>query len=374
MIKVNAMEVILMKYILVINPGKISTKMALYSMESVEIETRTLNHNVSGEVHKEEILSQLPIREEAILQVMEESGIALEDLSAVMTRGGLLKAVVGGIYLVDNEVKQDLLSSKAGEHISNMGGILAASLAEKAGVNAYIMDPLSTDEMEEVATFTGIKDERRGALAHYLNLKGVTRKACQDEGYSFEQDNFIVAHLGRGFSIGAMKKGKLTDVNQANQGGPFTPERAGTLPTSVILDHAFSSGADKRSLFEMYQRQSGLLSHLGTSDAKVVEKSIYDGDEYSEKVYNAMAYQIAKEMGGMAAILKGQVKAILITGGLAYSSLLMAKVTDYISFIAPIHLYPGDVEMEALYQGAIRILTQEEDILIYSEEVEREKF
>ncbi len=363
-----------MKYILVINPGKTSTKMALYSMGSVEIETRTLNHNVSGEVHKEEILSQLPIREEAILQVMEERGITLADLSAVITRGGLLKAVVGGTYLVDDEVKQDLLSSTAGEHISNMGGVLAASLADRAGVKAYIMDPLSTDEMEEVATFTGIKDERRGALAHYLNLKGVTRKACQDEGYSYEQDDFIVAHLGRGFSIGAMKKGKLTDVNQANQAGPFTPERAGTLPTSLILDHAFSGTEDKISLFEKYQRQSGLLSHLGTNDAKVVEKNIYNGDEYAEKVYDAMAYQIAKEIGGMAAVLKGKVKAILITGGLAYSSLLMAKVKDYITFIAPIHLYPGDVEMEALYQGAIRIINQEENVLIYSEEVQREKF
>lgn len=363
-----------MKYILVINPGKTSTMMALYSMGAVEIERRTLNHNVSGEVHKEEILIQVPMREKAILDVMKERGIALEDLSAVMTRGGLLKPVTGGTYLVDEEVKKDLLSSKAGEHISNLGGILAGSLADKAGVKAYIMDPLSTDEMEEVATFTGIKDERRGALAHYLNVKGVTRKACQEQGYSYTQDHFIVAHLGKGFSIGAMKKGKLVDVNQANQGGPFTPERAGTLPTSVILDHAFSGHEDKQSLFQKYQRQSGLLSHLGTNDAKVVEKNIYNGDEYAEKVYDAMAYQIAKEIGSMAAILKGQVKAILITGGLAYSSLMMAKVKDYVSFIAPIHLYPGDVEMDALYQGAMRILNEEEEILNYQEEVQREKF
>ncbi len=374
MIKEKTMEVIFMKYVLVINPGKTSTKMALYSTGAVEIEERTLNHNVNGEVNREEIVSQLPMREEAILEVMKERGIGLTDLAAVITRGGLLKPVVGGTYLVDEEVKEDSLSAKAGEHISNLGGLLASSIAEKAGVSAYIMDPLSTDEMEEVATFTGIKNERRGALAHYLNVKGVTRKACEDHGYSYDQDHFIVAHLGKGFSIGAMKKGKLTDVNQANQGGPFTPERAGTLPTSVILDHAFSGEEDKVSLFQKYQRQSGLLSHLGTSDAKIVEKNIYNGDAYAEKVYDALAYQIAKEIGSMAASLKGQVKAILITGGLAYSSLLMAKVKDYISFIAPIHLYGGDVEMEALYKGAMRILNQEEEILNYHEEVQREKF
>lgn len=363
-----------MKYILVINPGKTSTKMALYSTGAVEIEERTLHHNVNGEVHREEIINQLSLRENAILEVMKERQIELTDLAAVITRGGLLKPVIGGTYLVDDEVKEDLLSAKAGEHISNLGGILALSIAKKAGIDAYIMDPLSTDEMEEVARFTGIKGERRGALAHYLNVKGVTRKACRDLGYSYDQDHFIVAHLGKGFSIGAMKKGKLTDVNQANQGGPFTPERAGTLPTGVVLDHAFNGEEDKQSLFQKYQRQSGFLSHLGTSDAKVIEKNIYDGDEYAEKVYDALAYQIAKEIGSMAASLKGDVKAILITGGLAYSSLLMAKVKEYISFIAPIHLYGGDVEMEALFHGAMRILNKEEEILNYNEEVQREKF
>src|SRR5690606_18718390 len=189
-----------------------------------------------------------------------------------------------------------------------------------------------------------------------LPIKGATRRICRGGGYNFDEDNFIVAHLGGGLSIGPLKKGRLVDVNNTNHGGPFSPERVGTLPLVILVKYAFSGEYDKKSLLRKFQRNSGLVSHLGTSDAREVERMIHDGDDYAAKVYEAMAYQIAKEIGASAAVLKGDVKAIIMTGGLAYSSMLMGMVEEYVKFIAPVLRVPGELEMKSLYEGARRVL------------------
>ena len=363
-----------MKYVLVINPGSTSTKIAIYSTESMEIHTEVVDHNVEDLKHLEHIIDQSDLRRRAILNVLADKGITQNDLACVVGRGGLLRPIRGGTYLVDMDMVTDLKNAVQGEHASNLGPILAKEIADEAGVSAYIVDPVSCDEMDDVARFTGLKGEERGSLAHYLNIKGVTRKVCEEQGFHFYEDNFIVAHLGGGFSIGPLKKGKLMDVNNANHGGPFSPERVGTLPLGILVNHAFSGEYDKKGLLRKLQRGAGLVSHLGTSDAREVEKMIHEGDEYAAKVYEAMAYQIAKEIGASAAALKGEVKAIIMTGGLSYSSMLMNMVEEYVQFIAPVLRVPGELEMKSLYEGARRILHGEEEPLRYREEILSEKF
>lgn len=363
-----------MKYVLVINPGSTSTKIAIYSTESMEIHTEVVEHSAEEIRKYDHIADQDAMRREAIVSVLREKGIRKEDLAAVVGRGGLLKPIIGGTYLVDMDMIIDLKNAVQGEHASNLGPILAKEIADEAGVSAYIVDPVSCDEMDDLARFTGLKGEERGSLAHYLNIKGVTRKVCREKGYDFNEDNFIVAHLGGGFSIGPLRKGKLVDVNNANHGGPFSPERVGTLPLGVFVKYAYDKDYEKRSLLKKFQRGSGLISHLGTSDAREVERMIHDGDDYAAKVYQAMAYQIGKEIGACAAVLKGDVKAIIITGGLAYSSLMTGMIKEYVSFIAPVELVPGELEMKSLYEGARRVLMNEEEPLRYREEILSEKF
>ena len=363
-----------MKYVLVINPGSTSTKLALYSTESLEIYNEVVEHDVNELKSFDRIIEQTPIRKEAIINALRIKGVKKEDLAAVAGRGGLLKPIKGGTYKVDSVMVKDLEDAIRGEHAANLGALLAKEVADDAGVEAYIVDPVSCDEMNELARFTGLKDEERGSLAHYLNIKGVTRKICRENGFDFYQDNFIVAHLGSGFSIGPLSKGRLIDVNNANHGGPFSPERVGTLPNGVLLKYAFSGEYSLKSLSKLLQRNGGLLSHLGTNDARIVEKRIGEGDEYAKKVYEAMAYQIAKEIGACAAVLKGDVKRIIITGGLAYSSMMTTMIREYVEFIAPLEIVPGEYEMKSLYEGVRRILAKEENALIYEEEVISEKF
>lgn len=363
-----------MKYVLVINPGSTSTKIAIFSTESVELYSALIPHDVEELKHYGEIFEQKDMRRKSIMGFMQEKGIRLEEIAVVVGRGGLLNPIQGGTYLVDEEMVEDLKAARRGEHASNLGAVLAKEIAEEAGVKAYVVDPVACDEMEDVARFTGLKGEERGSLAHYLNIKGMTRQVCEEEGLSFDQDNFIVAHLGGGFSIGPLKRGRLVDVNNANHGGPFMPERSGSLPTGVLVKLAYSGKYQEKELMRLLQRNAGLVSHLGTSDARVVEKMIHDGDAYARKVYEAMAYQIAKEIGACAAVLKGDVKRIVLTGGLAYSSMMTGMIADYVAFIAPVVVKPGEAEMRSLFQGALRVFKGEEKPLVYREEILHERF
>lgn len=358
-----------MKYILAINPGSTSTKVAVYSHEDIELYKEIIEHDADQLKDLVHIYDQLEVRREAIVDWLKSKGITKNDFMAVVGRGGLLQPIKGGTYLVDEAMVRDLKEAKRGEHASNLGGIIAKEIADEVGVKAFIVDPVACDEMSDVARVSGVPDIERGSLAHYLNIKAVTRKVCREHGFDYDEDNFIVAHLGGGFSIGPLEKGRLKDVNNANDGGPFSPERSGTLPLSGIVRLAFSGKYKEKELLRFLTRQAGLVAHLGTNDARKVEEMIHDGDEHAKTIYEAMAYQVAKEIGASAAVLKGNVKAVILTGGLAYSSMMTTMVKDYVGFIAPVIVVPGEDEMRALYEGAKRVLDNVDKELVYEEEI-----
>lgn len=356
--------------ILVINPGSTSTKVAIFKNNQL-IKQKNLNHP-NNELEKfEKITEQYDYRKAIILEWLKEEGIVLDSLSAVVGRGGLLRSIPGGTYRVTDKMIEDLEIGIQGEHASNLGGIIAKSIADDQKIPSFIVDPVAVDEFEDVARVSGIPELPRKSLVHALNIKAVARRAATDLGMTIEEVNLIIAHLGGGISIAPLKKGKTIDVNNANEGGPFSPERAGGLPVGDIINLCFSGKYSQSELKRMTIRKAGLVGYLGTNDAREVEKMIEQGHQNADFVYDAMAYQIAKEIGAMATVLKGSVEAIVLTGGLAYSNILCERIERRIKFIAPILKYPGEDEMLALTEGAMRVLKNEEVAKIYEEEVNK---
>ena len=354
--------------ILVINPGSTSTKVALFR-EGESIKQKNLNHP-NDELEKfEKITDQYDYRKTIILQWLKEEGIRLDSLVAVVGRGGLLKSMPGGTYKVTDAMIEDLKIGVQGEHASNLGGIIAKSIADDQKIPSFIVDPVAVDEFEDVARISGMPELPRKSLVHALNINAVARRAAVDLGKSIEEANLVIAHLGGGISIAPLKKGKIIDVNNANEQGPFSPERAGGLPAGDIIKMSFSGKYTQAELKKKTVGKAGLVGYLGTNDAREVEKMINQGDKNANFIYDAMAYQIAKEIGGMSTVLKGRVDAIVITGGLAHSKLLCDRIGKRIKFIAPLMIYPGEDEMLALAEGAMRILNGEEKPKIYEEEV-----
>lgn len=354
--------------ILVINPGSTSTKVALFR-EGESIKQKNLNHP-NDELEKfEKITDQYDYRKTIILQWLKEEGIRLDSLVAVVGRGGLLKSMPGGTYKVTDAMIEDLKIGVQGEHASNLGGIIAKSIADDQKIPSFIVDPVAVDEFEDVARISGMPELPRKSLVHALNINAVARRAAADLGKSIEEVNLVIAHLGGGISIAPLKKGKIVDVNNANEQGPFSPERAGGLPAGDIIKMSFSGKYTQAELKKKTVGKAGLVGYLGTNDAREVEKMINQGDKNADFIYDAMAYQIAKEIGGMSTVLKGRVDAIAITGGLAHSKLLSDRIVKRIKFIAPLMIYPGEDEMLALAEGAMRILNGEEKPKIYEEEV-----
>lgn len=354
--------------ILVINPGSTSTKVALFR-EGESIKQKNLNHP-NDELEKfEKITDQYDYRKTIILQWLKEEGIRLDSLVAVVGRGGLLKSMPGGTYKVTDAMIEDLKIGVQGEHASNLGGIIAKSIADDQKIPSFIVDSVAVDEFEDVARISGMPELPRKSLVHALNINAVARRAAVDLGKSIEEANLVIAHLGGGISIAPLKKGKIIDVNNANEQGPFSPERAGGLPAGDIIKMSFSGKYTQAELKKKTVGKAGLVGYLGTNDAREVEKMINLGDKNANFIYDAMAYQIAKEIGGMSTVLKGRVDAIVITGGLAHSKLLCDRIGKRIKFIAPLMIYPGEDEMLALAEGAMRILNGEEKPKIYEEEV-----
>ena len=354
-----------MERVLVINPGSTSTKVAVFEGEK-PLFTEVLRHDAEELKKFKKIVDQYEFRRDIVLNLLKEKEIPLSSLSAVVGRGGLIKSVPGGTYLVNEKMLHDLRIGLQGEHASNLGGILAYEIANPLGIPAFIVDPVVVDEMDDLARISGLPEIERKSIFHALNQKSVARKAASDLGKRYEDVNFIVVHLGGGISIGAHRRGRVVDVNNALNGdGPFAPERAGGLPTQALVDMCFSGKFTLEEMLKKLAGKGGLVSHLGTNDARKVEKMIEEGDEHAKLIYEAMAYQIAKTIGEMATVLKGDVDAIILTGGLAYSKMLTEWVKERVSFIAPVKIYPGENEMEALALGALRVLRGEEKAKIY---------
>ncbi len=346
-----------MKYkVLVINPGSTSTKIAVFEDEK-EILTETIRHNHEVLSKFDTIADQYEFRTGIIEEALKNNGIETSSLSAVIGRGGLLNPIPGGVWNVNKKMLADLKAGVMGEHASNLGGIIAFNLAEKEGIPSYIADPVVVDELDDLARISGHPHVKRLSIFHALNQKASARKAAAELGKEYEQCNFIVAHMGGGISVGAHRKGAVTDVNNALNGdGPFSPERSGGLPAGQLTEICFSGRYSKKEVLKMLKGNGGLKAYLGTADGSEVENRIKEGDETALLIYRAMGYQVAKEIGALAAALKGRIDGIVLTGGLAYSRLLTDFIKDHISFLGRIFEYPGENEMEALRDGALRVL------------------
>lgn len=339
--------------ILVINPGSTSTKIAVYEDENC-LKEKTLYHRES----KLEILEELPERLSDLRSWMSQEG--LEDFDAVVARGGLLKPLPSGTFKVNPRMLEDLQLRPQAHHASNLGAFIADAISRQFGIPAFIVDPVSVDEFNPLARYSGLPEIPRRALSHALNIKAVARDVAKEMGKKIEECNFVVAHLGGGISVVPLESGRIVDANDANQGGPFSPERAGALPTVDLVRLAFSGKFTEKELITRMTKKGGLAAYLGTNDAREVERRISQGDSYALEVYQAMAYQISKEIGAMATVLKGKVDRVIITGGLAYSTVLVPWIVERISFIAPAVIKPGEGEMRALALGALRVLKGEE--------------
>ncbi len=361
-----------MHRILVINPGSTSTKLAIFEDEN-QVLSETLRHTVEELAPYHHIFDQYDFRKRVIIDFLSKSGYSLKNFSAIVGRGGLLSPIPGGTYEVDETMLQELKEARNGEHASNLGAVLAHELAQIAGVKAYIVDPVVVDEMAPIARISGHPDFRRKSIFHALNQKAVARKAAELLGKTYEKVNLIVAHMGGGISIGAHVKGRVVDVNNALDGdGPFTPERSGTLPLTQLIDLCFLEKYSKEWILKRIKGNGGLVAYLGTNSGLEVQKRISNGDKQAELVYRAMVYQIAKWIGKMAAAMRGDVDAIVLTGGLAYDSdYLVPWLKEYVSFIAPVLVFPGGDEERALALGVLRVLRGQERAKNYREEAER---
>lgn len=351
--------------ILAINPGSTSTKIAIYDNDKEVFET-TLRHT-SEEINQyATIFDQYAFRKQVILDALNEAGINLTKLSAVVGRGGLLKPIAGGTYQVSETMIEDLKVGVLGEHASNLGGIIANEIASNLNIPAYIVDPVVVDEMQEVARVSGMPEIARKSIFHALNQKAVARRAADEMDKPYDQLNFIVAHLGGGISVGAHLKGQVVDVNNALDGeGPFSPERSGDLPVGDLAKLCFSGKYTLDEIKKLIKGQGGMVAYLGTNDGREVVKMIEAGDQKAEVVYKALAYQVAKEIGKCATVLKGQVDAIILTGGLAYDDMLIKWISDSVDFMGKVIVYPGEDEMSALALGGLRVLQGSETAKSY---------
>jgi butyrate kinase len=356
------------EYVLAINPGSTSSKVAIFKGEE-NILQKNLSHSAAEVAKFAKVTDQYEYRRDMILDWMKEIGISTESLSAVVGRGGLLKPMPGGTYKVTDVMIDDLRIGIQGEHASNLGGIIAKGIADSEGIPSFIVDPVASDEFDDIARISGMPEVPRRSLVHALNIKAVGRRAARDMGKGFADFNFIIAHLGGGISIAPLRKGKIVDVSGADDGGPFSPERAGGLPVGDLIKICYSGKFTQAEMKKKTLGKSGFVGYLGTNDARDVEKMIESGDQNAALVFDAMAYQIAKEIGSMATVLKGEIDAILLTGGLAYSKHLCDRIAKRVEFIAPLKIYAGEDEMQSLAEGALRVLKGEEKAKIYEEEV-----
>lgn len=341
--------------ILAINPGSTSTKVALYEEERPLLEW-TLRHSAEELAAYPNVLDQLDWRRGLILAALREEGFKLSELSAVIGRGGLIHPVPAGVYEVNSRMRYDLRNARK-MHACNLGGLLAAQIAHMAKVKAYIADPPVVDEMDDVARITGMPMCRRKPVFHALNQKATARLHCSRHGLRYEEVNLIVAHMGGGISVAAHRRGRIVDVNNALDGdGPFAPDRAGSIPSGELIKACFSGQHTEEELLKFVSSKGGLVAYLGTNSVMQVMERIAQGDQRARKVLDAMCYNISKQIGAMAAVLEGKVEGILLTGGIAYNEPVVEYIRSHCSFIAPVTVYPGENELEALVQNALVVL------------------
>ncbi|PLX10110.1 MAG: butyrate kinase [Marinilabiliales bacterium] len=353
-------------HILAINPGSTSTKIAVYQDTNL-LFLKNITHSRDELKPYDKITDQFAFRKEVVMNELKEAGIETSVISAVVGRGGLVKPIPSGVYAVNEEMKKDLMNSPLGEHASNLGGLIASDIAsDLGGIPAFIADPVVVDELEPFARLSGHPLFERTSIFHALNQKAVARAHAKSVMRKYEEMNLIVVHLGGGVTVGAHKRGRVIDVNQGLDGdGPFSPERSGTLPVGALVRACFSGEYTIADIKKMIKGEGGMVAYLGTNSAYDVEMKAIDGDEESKLIFLGMAYQVAKEIGAMSTVLKGDVDAILITGGVARSKWFVSELTERVYKIAPVHVYPGEDEMKALSSNTLMVLKGELEAKIY---------
>lgn len=347
--------------ILSINPGATSTRVALYQ-DTKPIKVEVIRHSSDDLSAFKHTLDQLDYRKELILKFLERNDIKVTDLSAVVGRGGPFKPLESGTYIVNQKMLSDIKAGNVqADHPSNLGALIAHEITKDTNVPAFIVDPVSVDEFPSVARISGLPELPRKSLSHALNIKMVARKAASELGKKYEELNLIIVHLGSGISVSSHLKGRMIDVNNANDMGPFSPQRTGALPVTGLAKLCFSGKYTYPEMYNLLTKKGGLLAHLGMDNVEEVERRIDRGDQKAKLVYEAMVYQIVKEIGAMATTLDGEVDAIVLTGGIANSKRLVNLITNKVKFISRVLVFPGEDEMEALTLGALRVLSGDEN-------------
>ena len=351
--------------LLIINPGSTSTKIGVYE-DTKELFEETLRHS-SEEIGKyETIFDQIDFRKEIIVNILKEKNFDLNTLDAIVGRGGMLRPMESGTYKVNDTMLEDLKVGVQGQHASNLGGILADRIAKELNVPAFIVDPVVVDELDEVARVSGVPELPRLSKFHALNQKAVAKRYAKENNIRYSDLNLIVVHMGGGVSVGAHKKGRVVDVNNALDGeGPFSPERAGTVPVGDLIKLCYSNKYTEKEMYSKIIGKGGYVAYLNTNDARDVLKLVEEGDKEAKLYLDAFIYQIAKAVGANATVLEGKVDSIILTGGIAYSDVVVEALKARIGWIANVTVYPGEDELLALAEGALRVLNGEEEAKEY---------
>ncbi len=351
---------------LIINPGSTSTKIGVFEDETLLFE-ETLRHPTEVISKYDSIVAQKDFRKEVIAKVLSDNHFDIKTLDVIVGRGGLLKPIPGGTYAVTDELIQDLVEAKRGEHASNLGGILAKDFADELGVPAYIVDPVVVDELADVARLSGHPELPRTSIFHALNQKAVAKRYAKEVGKKYEDLNLIVVHMGGGVSVGAHTGGQVVDVyNALNGDGAFSPERAGGVPNGELVRLCYSGKYTEKEMIKQLVGGAGYNAYLGTNDARDVEDLAFNKhDEKAKLVLDAFIYQVCKDIGGQAAVLSGKVDQIILTGGIAYSAYTTGEIKKRVGFISDVTVYAGEDELLALAQGALRVLNGEEEAKVY---------
>lgn len=350
---------------LIINPGSTSTKIGVFEDETLLFE-ETLRHSTEEIAQYATIVDQKDFRKEIITNLLKEKDFDINSLNMVVGRGGMLKPIPGGTYAVTDDLLEDLKIGKQGQHASNLGGILAREIGDSIGVPSFIVDPVVVDELCDIARYSGVPELPRTSVFHALNQKAVAKRYAKETGKAYDSLNLIVVHMGGGVSVGAHENGRIIDVFNALDGdGAFSPERAGGAPVGALIKMCFSGQYTEKEVYKKFVGNGGFNAYLGTNDMRDVEKMVNDGDAKAKEIRDAFIFQVSKDMGSMAAVLKGKVDQIVVTGGIAYDKGVVAGLKERCEWIAPFTVYPGEDELLALVQGGLRVVNGEEEAMKY---------
>lgn len=350
---------------LIINPGSTSTKIGVFEDETLLFE-ETLRHSTEEIAKYASIVEQKDFRKDIILSILKEKNFDIHSLNVIVGRGGMLKPIPGGTYRVTDDLLEDLRIGKQGQHASNLGGILAREIGDELGVPSFIVDPVVVDELAPVSRLSGVPELPRVSVFHALNQKAVAKRYAKECGKKYEDLNLIVVHMGGGVSVGAHKNGKVIDVFNALDGdGAFSPERAGAVPVGALVKMCFSGQYTEKEVYKKLVGNGGFNAYLGTNDAREVSNRANAGDKEAALVLEAFWHQMSKNIGAMATVLQGKVDQIIMTGGIAYNAVTCEEIQKRCSWIADFTIYPGEDELLALAQGALRVLNGEEEAMVY---------